>query len=282
MNDWKAYSILKIKPGTSLSDIEKKYELFVKLYKRHLMGEALEYTPQQLEEMKEAYESLLYKRITDEELEWLYPLESQSLSSRAWRYGTRLAGPFLKKHRAKVIYTVVMLVLTLIILGIVNYKPVDLRIMVLHDPTASMMEYQYRIQLVRAYQSELKEYLCLDKPIVEYYSLFVDTGMPVGGLTLYPPEDVDVLILKEQQFSKLLEMGFEPMPLWNSQEQTVHASVSKGIPAPKGIRVNPDTTLYRYLCNFKNDNKEWVAVIPSNASHKDRALAFLRYVGESP
>lgn len=279
MDDRKAYSILNIRPGTSVSVIEKKYELFVKLYKRYLMGEKLKYTPEQLEEMKEAYISLLYKRIPDEELEWLYPYESQSYAYQAWKRVSSVLSPYMKRYRAKIIYTMVMFFLTLLIILIINYKPVELRITVLHEPPVNVMEYQYRSQLINTIETELKEFLYIQKPAIEYQSIFADVGMPVENSLLYMDEDVDVYVMEEALLSKLVELGFKLMPLEFLGELPAYAAT---IPNPNPrfhMKVDKKSTFYRYLCNLKNDNKVWIAVVPSQAKHKERALRLLGYIG---
>ncbi len=279
MDDRTAYHILKIKPGTTLSDIDKKYELFVKLYKRYLMGETLEYTPGQLAKMKEAYESLLYKRINDEELQYLYPRESQSIGYQAWKLSSRLAGPFLRRHRGKVIYTLVMSMLTLIIILIINYQPVDLKITVIHDPIASMMEYHYRTQLIDAFKMELQEYLsAIQKPVLEYQSLFSDEGLSFEDLSFFSAKDVDVYVMEEEMLISLSELGLEFTPLDFSGDKPVYAPTLKDRGSRNNIKVDQRTTFYQYLCNLNNDNQVWVAVVPTQSEHKEKALWFLRYI----
>lgn len=76
MDRMRAFSILKINPHTSKEIISKRHDYFVKLYKQHLMWMKFKISPEEIEEMKEAYEFLLYKKVDDAELEKLYPQDT--------------------------------------------------------------------------------------------------------------------------------------------------------------------------------------------------------------
>lgn len=281
MDDRTAYEILKIRPGTSLAIVEKRYEHFVKLYRKYLMGEPLEYSTNDLLQMKEAYQCLLYKRIEDKELKDLYPQENQGLCHQALRYGVKLMAPFVKRHRAKIIYTCVMLVLTFLIIQIMQYQPVDLKIAVLSDPAGSIFEYQIRRELMDAYEAEIMDnVVTIRRPVVEYQSVYSPEGTSYGVSDFTLSRDVDVYVMEEPLLIRLKSLGFEFVELKGLDVQPVYDPVRQQVNVRTQLHVELTTSLYRYICNYQNDNQSWVAVLSPDCRHRAQAMQFLRYLNE--
>ena len=281
MDDRTAYEILKIRPGTSLIDINKRYENFVKIYKRHIMHECTEYSFEDLEQMKSAYLQLVYKRIDDSELIDLYPIENNSYWYKAYQYCAEISQPFLIRNKAKLIYTLIMSILTIIIIQIINYQPVDLRIVILSEPATSIFEYQLRCELACAFEGEMQYSIYVKKPNVEYNSLFYSDIYQQEKIDFYAEENVDVYVMEESVLYKINALARKNKKLKNIDEIQVNKHIKPKTADYIKIVINNETTLYKYICNFYNDNRNWVAVVPFEAKNKEQALRFINYIGNS-
>jgi hypothetical protein len=174
MDDRTAYSILKIRPGTSIEKISKRHDHFIVLYKRHLMGDRFNISTEEIEQMKLAYEHFLYKEISDKELEDLYPVESKSLGHQVWRSSAKIAAPFVKRHRAKIIYTIFMCFLTFLIIAIKNYQPIDLRIAVFGPEPKTDADYEKINSGIQSFRAEILENnKTVKRPMIYYYPVQV-------------------------------------------------------------------------------------------------------------
>lgn len=264
MDDRTAYEILKIKAGTSLNDIVKRHDHFSRLYKHYQMGERVYISPEKLEQMKSAYECLLYKRIEDEELQYLYPLES---NSRCYQTYDKIICPLMKRHKPKIIYTIVMSVLTIIIICVINYKPVDFQVTVYLQPSETVYEYESRIMNLDAYEYEMLGSLPgIKKPRIDYQNYYPANGAGANLLGLYTADDVDVYIMEEALLSELQEKAIE---FYNVGSDTAK------------VYVNKKTSLYRNICNAKNENRSWVAVVSPLSRRKEQAMNFITRICSS-
>lgn len=283
MDERTAYSILKIRPGTSIEDISKKHDHFAKLYKKYLMREPVNMTPEEIEQMKSAYEYLVYKRIDDQELETLYPLENNSLSHQLWKELVRTIGPFLILHKAKVIYTLVMCAITFIIICVKNYQPVDLRIVVFSRPSVSIYEYEFRNQIMDRFESEILVNISgIERPAMELQFYYPGEDVDSSNAGLLFQDQADVYIMEESLLHAMKEAGIEFLALDRLAGQglrqvyePVNNEIKKVSGNDSGVTIDKETSLYHYICNWYGDGKAWVAAVSRNTAHGNEALRFI-------
>jgi hypothetical protein len=140
-------------------------------------------SPEKLEQMKNAYECLLYKRIGDEELPYLYPMEN---NSKCYQTYDKIILPLIQRNKPKFIYTIVMSVLTIIIIGIINYKPVDFQVTVYMQPSETVYEFEYRRMNLNSYEYEIMGSLPgIQKPRIDYQNYFPANGVEASLLGIY-------------------------------------------------------------------------------------------------
>lgn len=276
MDERTARLILNIKPETSYEDISKRYEHFIKLYKLYLMGENLSISPEQLEQMKKAYLTLLYKRIDDTELAGLYPQYHQGPYSE---FCHRILIPFLNRERPKIIYTAVMCSLSIIIIFIMNFTPADLKIAVFTKPYDSVMDYQIRDLYTNGIEAEIPEIILgIRRPIIYYENYNSNSDLPLfvfSILTKY-----DVCIMEEDFLKRLKNEGVEFLNLSGiiSRDTIRVSSAYKKAQWSDGIVVNKNSGFYEKICNLEEENLPWVAVVSQKVRNRKQALEFLRFL----
>ncbi len=286
MDDRTAYSILKIRPGTSHEDISRRYEHFIKLYKRYLMGQSINMSPEEIEQMKRAYVHLLYKRIGDDELKDLYPPENTSLGHQLWESSCKATRPFLVRHKAKVIYTLIMCVLTYIIIAVRNYQPVDLKIAVLsQSESSSIYEMEIESMTADAYEVILTENLSgVKRPKIEFQGYLYENEAGLGMTMNTISDEYDVYIMDERLLKELKARGVTFLSLdryMSTKTDQAYNPFLQGDQSISEVYIDNDTSLYQYVCNLRNDNRVWVAVVYSESKHLGQALQFIKYINDS-
>ena len=278
MDDRTAYRILKIRAGTRQEDLSRRHDCFVKLYKRYLMGQPIPMSPEEIEQIKKAYEHLLYRRIEEEELKDLYPQERTDLGYKMWKSGVKVAAPFLNRHRGKVIYTLVMCVLTYVIIFIRTYQPIDLRIAVLSKPSESVFEFEIKSQCAQIFEDILIDNLPeLKRPKIEFEGYYMMDSLP----DLRISDKYDVYIMEESFLQALQSTGVTFLtldPYLSPELDAAYNPIIQNGPSVSEVYIGKDTSLYQHLCNLYNDNQTWVAVVYPDSPHQEQALEFVKYL----
>lgn len=265
MDDRTAYEILKIRPGTGRDIIFKKFYNFTKLYKIYQMGIATYLRSDEIEKMREAYVFLCYKNIKDEELIDLYPQENTGFFYQIY-YKTIV--PFLQRHRAKVIYTIVMCFITYAVNWLINYHPIDIKIAIYGKQADSYYEETVRNSILDGIEHELKESQTgIENPRMDYNQIFLSEDMKLLNIGFFPTPNVDVYVMEESIYKTLIEEGFDLIEM--ERDSTL------------GVYVNTETSLYKYICNWYDDNRVWVAIISKESCKKDKALRFVNLIQEN-
>lgn len=282
MDRMRAFSILKINPHTSKEIISKRHDYFVKLYKQHLMWMKFKISPEEIEEMKEAYEFLLYKKVDDAELEKLYPQDT--IWSKTLDNIGKVLNPFLHRHRAKIIYTLVMSVITGLLIYILNYKPVDLNVIIFSPYTRSLIEYQFRNQVLRDFEKQTEKNLSLiQRPDMEF-GYYEENDYIAAEWLLFLWDNADVYIMEESLLEEFKKAGvkfasIEPERL-SDYQQAANPFNKDNRPVTE-VYIDTSSFLYRYICNWENTNKTWVAVIADDAENVEEALSFVKFINKS-
>lgn len=279
MDDSTAYRILKIREGTSIEDISKKHNHFVKLYKQHLMGIKTNISPEEIESMKKAYEHLLYKRLSDTELKNLYPAETYL--SKIWDNVCKVFRPIVYRHKTKIIYTLVMFMLTNLIIFIINYKPVDLKVVVFSKSSGTLMETGIRNHILKSFENHTAETVpYIKRPIMEY-GFYNENDEMIANRLLYIWGDSDVYIMEEQLLRQFQEAGTEFSQIARvdlDEYQQTSGMIQDGTLYVSEFYIDEDSYIYKNICNWENTNNNWVAVVDAHAPHKAQAVEFLKFI----
>jgi len=283
MDEFTAYRILKIKKGTDRNYIIKRHEHFVKLYRQYLMGQKTGLTSEQIEEMKEAFECLLYKRITDEELHDLYPVEKDDTIHKLLRKGSDFASFLWERHRPKIIYTVVMCLITYLIIFISNYRPVDLEVAILKRTSAPPMDISYESMILKSFKNEIEARVPGIRHMKIIPALYYDSGseeQEFNNMSLMLV-NADVYIMEKDSF--MLFQGSEEGAkriLAGDEADTLEAYKNESVVPyyPLGVLVSEESKIYKSLCRLSNNNEEWIAVMPVYARHRVQAINLLKYL----
>jgi len=274
-----AYCILKIDDHTSKEIISIKYDHFVKLYRQYQMGKKFRISPEEIEEMKKAYEFLLYRKIDDTELEYLYPQDTAW--SKTFDKLANILKPFMRRHRAKIIYTAAMSIITCLIICVLNYRPVDLNVVIFSPYYQSLFEYRFRNQLLKNFSKETAKTLPeIQKPRMEYCFYGENSNVAPEWLLLLWNE-ADVYVMEESLFEKFRETGTEILNSGPGKEpdtrQAANPAGKDSLP-PTAVYINPNSYLYKYICNWENKDRNWIALIPDGARNITEATRFLNFI----
>jgi hypothetical protein len=278
MDDRTAYSILKIRPGTSIEKISKRHDHFIVLYKRHLMGDRFNISTEEIEQMKLAYEHFLYKEISDKELEDLYPVESKSLGHQVWRSSAKIAAPFVKRHRAKIIYTIFMCFLTFLIITIKNYQPVDLRIAVFGPEPKTDADYEKLNSGIQSFRAEILENnKTVKRPMIYYYPV---TDISSALMAYYSAENDDVLIIEKSLKEEMESLGIKFLAIDSQTLQDTSQAfglINQETGLITDVAISKETSLYQNLCNQQGSNKIWVSALSQNVRNTDHAIRLIEF-----
>lgn len=262
MDDKTAYEILKLRPGTRKDIVLKRFYSFTKLYKLYKMGEKVYLSSDEIEKMRDAYIFLCYEHIKDEDLLNLYPQENTGFIYQTY-YKTVV--PFIQRHRAKIVYTIIMCIITYIANYLINYRPVDIKILIYGQPAASYYDEALRTVMVAKLEKELKERNTgIENPRMDFKQIAFSEDMKLLDIGFSLKHGVDVYIMEESFYKALVNKGIDLYDV-DCQSQ-------------KGVYISTETTLYKYVCNWYADNKDWVAVISRESPRKDKAERFVQLI----
>lgn len=284
MDDSTAYRILNIKEGTDIKYIAQRYDHFVKLYRQYLMGVNTGLSPERIEEMKEAYEHLLYKRISDAELIDLYPREKNDMMHKLIRKCSDLLVPYWEKYRAGVIYAAITAIAVCIIILILNYKPVDLDVAILRNVSDRPVDRDLESMMLESFENEIKSNVPGIGKMKIIYALLDDADDQLLNNIFLVASDADVCLMERTLLEYLQPEGKTYGKMIGADEAfALDAYKSEGViqDLPFIVPVSEKTKIYKNLCSINKYNEQWVAVMPSYVRHRVQAIDLLKYLSGS-
>ncbi|NMA67467.1 MAG: hypothetical protein GX957_14755 [Clostridiaceae bacterium] len=148
-----------------------------------------------------------------------------------------------------------------------------------HNP--SLFEYELRTQILKDFANQIADTSPkIQRTNMEYCFYEEDSEIDADWL-LFLWSNMDVYIMEESLFEKfqLAGISFSSIELEKLSDYRQAAStINKESNLVEQVQINQNSYLYRYICNWENRDKVWVAVIAYDAKHMEEALSFLRLI----
>lgn len=278
MDDRTAYEILKLKTNIDYNSLSRRYENFVRLYKRHMMRLPVNVRPYDLMQMKKAYEYLIYKRIEDNELQMLYPVEHQTAFGRFQKRIECRISPILSSYRKQILITLFAAVFTGFMLFVSNHRPVDLRVTVLGQQLETDNQYDNLKKSIKKLEAHSPQTtVSINRLELSYQVLSSQVYDSKGNLINYLLYSgySDVYVMEAEILDYLKAGGVEFCEINSEAKPSVNEDQNLVL---YGTFVDPESDLYKNICRVNGEQKSWVALIMPTAQNLRQSEEFVGLV----